>query len=157
MRRLWKYSTILLLLFFFAFQVSPLLALELDLDVEEDLEEFIQGYQLSQLEIDELSDPFLDFRPPEPEEPEVTEEPEIAEEEEELEEEIIERPAFTVNGLVSRGGELLAVVEHADSVEILRQGQSLNDYVFSHRVNNSIVFVKEGEQFEFFVGEDENR
>jgi len=134
----------------FAAAVSPLQAL--DLDVEEGLQEFIAGYRLSELQIDELSDPFLDFRPPEPEEP--AEEP--AEEPEEEEEEIPE-PEFAVTGLVSRGDDMAAIIQDGDRIEILRPGQSYDNYVFSHRINSRLVFTKEGEQFELFAREGETR
>ncbi len=150
-----KFKYIIYILFFAVIAViifsAPLQALELE--VEESLEDFIANYRLSPLEIQELRDPFLDFRASEPEKPE---EEEGEENEEEVDDDEISPPEFTVTGLLSRGEELVALIKTGDNVEILHPGQSYNDYVFSHKINDRVVFTKDGEQFELFARESGN-
>ena len=62
MRKIFKILGIVLLILFVALQTSPVQGIELNIDVEDALQEFVEGYRLSQFEIDELSDPFVDFR-----------------------------------------------------------------------------------------------
>jgi len=158
MRYILRTSALIILILILLSFSSSLQAM--DLDVEEGLQEFIAGYRLPDLVVQDLRDPFLDFRPPEvevaeredppapPADPEVPEEPE--------EEEITE-PDFTVTGLVSRGEDMAAIIQDGDRIEILRPGQSYDDYVFSHRINSRLVFTREGEQFELFAREGETR
>ena len=149
MRYILRTSALIILILILLGFSSSLQAM--DLDVEEGLQDFIAGYRLPDLVAEDLRDPFLDFRPPEIEEP-----PEPAEEPEEEEEEIPE-PEFAVTGLVSRGDDMAAIIEDGDRIEILRPGQSYDNYVFSHRINSRLVFTKEGEQFELFAREGETR
>lgn len=155
MRKIFKILGIVLLILFVALQTSPVQGIELNIDVEDALQEFVEGYRLSQFEIDELSDPFVDFRSGPPPENDIDGENGQEDIEDELI--VIEPPEFKVTGVVSRGEELAVVIEDGDAVEILKQGQTLDGYIFSHRLNDRIVFAKEGEQFELFVREGETR
>lgn len=134
---------ILLIPIFVGLNFTPAAGLELDVSVDEAIYEFIAGYQMSEFEIDQLADPFADFRPPEPEEPGEIEEPDP-----------IEPPQFQVNGVVRRGDQLLIIV---DDGNILRPGESLEGYVFSHTIDHQVIFTKEGEQFELSAREGETR
>lgn len=121
----------------------------LELDVEEGLQDFISSYRLPDLELQGLSDPFADFRQ---EAPEINETEEPDEPGEDIERKI-SPPNFVVTGLVTRGREMVVVIETEDKVKILQPGQSYNGYIFSHKISNRVVFNKEGENFELFADE----
>lgn len=158
-----KYSVIVILSLILIFSISGEVA-ALSLDLSEDILEFALENKLSDDEIEELRDPFSRRQEPEEEadvadvedeyevdifdsqslEPAVEPEPEP----EEVEEEIRE-PDFQVDGFVqSADGRVVLIV----GSELLRAGESYNDFEFESFRDGEAVFRRDGQEFKLQVG-----
>jgi len=145
-----KYTAPLIIFLFVLFFIciSPLQALELD--VEEDLLDFTAEWELTEPQLELLRNPFSDYRAPEPE---PTDTPPEEDREEVREEPQIDPPNFTIQGVVNRRGVgTVIIIADGDETILLRQGEVHDGFEFTHYEEGQAYFFKEHKQFRLSPG-----